>query len=1352
MGKLIYHDILSSKFSRHLCFTYTRLESVAQPKNCKQEKDSIMSGKKAWLPPKYFFSLMLTIALLTGIVSAYSAPQRQSEDPVINENLTYLTLDHYQMNPRSYRQGDRDTDQIIPTAPNLISWSKLVYQTYRHGNWDIYISNDDGSGDKRLTTDGRTEVMPRLNRAANRIVYAVSGGGDYEIFVMNTDGSGVTQLIENGTDDVNPFWSPDGSKIVFESYRDGQPEIYVMNADGSGQTRLTNSGDYDGTPVWSPDGTMIAFSSRRTDGYRIFTMNVDGSNVTQRSNQPYSLHPQWSPDSKKIAFNGDSDNDGWVDVWTMNADGTQQEILYDVYSYNDALVSRWSPDGRYLSLTMVHYIQYQGNWYWDDSYLFAVNMSGTVFGLGNNPTPRRNWYADWQTTDNLKPISQVQPLLALSAAEFEVNWSGSDSGASGLKNFDVQVRDGANGTWTDWITGWPTATFNGGIGGHTYYFRSRARDNAYNLESWPASPDASTTIEAIPPSVSMTALPTYSPRQNLILTWGGTDNGGSGVASYDVQYRQGSNGAWTNLLTNTTATVTSFDGTAGVTYYFRVRGRDKAQNVSLWPTGNGHTSTTLYDWAIQGTVTNNAGVPVANMNTTTTPAAFSALPSNSQGDYGAYVAGTSSSYTVDWNKTGYGDLPATQFSNTGNASFNLVLPPADNVLQNSGFETGVFDPGDWVASGSPMPFITQTIHHTGNDAAYLGSLPTSTKQFLYSNGVEPILSTDGNGVVHMVWQDYTNGAIKYSQRTAYGSWSNPQVLVQSANSVGIETMVATTPGYVHFLWVQYNNSHQAELKYSWRNLNGSWSTPQTLITTNAIWSSQIVVDNTNRVHLIYIDQYYSYYRYQTSNGVWSAQENPRLKDIYKFVVDNQGVPHVVGHYYGYDEIYYSKRISASDWSIPIGVSNNTRPSNVLGVSTTSDGQIHLLYAEFVAAGYRYEIYYRTGWGDNWTTPELLANNGDWNRQGAMTVDTMGNVYLVWITANANSTRSLWYTQRMSTGGQFASQLLYTSDKFLRYIDISLSQAGMLHLTWHEALYTSAFIRYLQMTPEGEIRTLQEEAAIALENLTPATVVDKNNIVHVVWNEPLFPYGVYYMTQAVAGQSGDSILQQQVAVPSAPSVPVLSYLVQLDSMTGAGGPSFVVQVDDGNVNTTLATRQTNTVGWEHSWVDLSAWVGQTVTVTFNMHQVAGRPVAGAFLDEVTLGSTQPDVWVGGSSNKGLPGEMVTYALTYGNGGAAAANTTILTHTLAANLIFVSASIPPSQINGANLVWNLGDVAGGTGPVTILVTVQINAAAPPFTTLVCPILIRTASAELETVNNQASVTLHLARTLYLPFIFK
>ena len=112
-------------------------------------------------------------------------------------------------------------------------------------------------------TNPTADSRPRYSPNGAKIVFQSSRDGQPEIYVMNSDGTGQTRLTNNSAWDTAPAWSPDGTMILFTSLRDGpmSPALYVMNADGSSQTRLTDGSD----GVWRPDlGAPVIFTEEGT--------------------------------------------------------------------------------------------------------------------------------------------------------------------------------------------------------------------------------------------------------------------------------------------------------------------------------------------------------------------------------------------------------------------------------------------------------------------------------------------------------------------------------------------------------------------------------------------------------------------------------------------------------------------------------------------------------------------------------------------------------------------------------------------------------------------------------------------------------------------------------------------------------------------------------------------------------------------------------------------------------------------------------------------------------------------------------------------------------------------------------
>jgi hypothetical protein len=102
-------------------------------------------------------------------------------------------------------------------------------------------------------------------------------------------------------------------------------------------------------------------------------------------------------------------------------------------------------------------------------------------------------------------------------------------------------------------------------------------------------------IDRTPPSVSVSISQMYgdAPFLDFWVNWWDSYDNLSGVASYDVQFRDGASGAWQSLAANTTDTQTRFVGQNGHTYYFRARARDYAGNLGVYTGGDGDVQHTV---------------------------------------------------------------------------------------------------------------------------------------------------------------------------------------------------------------------------------------------------------------------------------------------------------------------------------------------------------------------------------------------------------------------------------------------------------------------------------------------------------------------------------------------------------------------------------------------------------------------------------------------------------------------------------------------------------------------------------------------------------------------------------------
>ena len=99
------------------------------------------------------------------------------------------------------------------------------------------------------------------------------------------------------------------------------------------------------------------------------------------------------------------------------------------------------------------------------------------------------------TIDATVPTSSVAALPANEPTSFTVNWSGQDTGGSGIASYDVydSVNGGAYTLWQNDTTA-TSAIFTGTVG-DTYAFYSVATSNVGTVQPMPTAAQASTTVK-----------------------------------------------------------------------------------------------------------------------------------------------------------------------------------------------------------------------------------------------------------------------------------------------------------------------------------------------------------------------------------------------------------------------------------------------------------------------------------------------------------------------------------------------------------------------------------------------------------------------------------------------------------------------------------------------------------------------------------------------------------------------------------------------------------------------------------------------------------------------------------------
>jgi len=190
-------------------------------------------------------------------------------------------------------------------------------------------------------------------------------------------------------------------------------------------------------------------------------------------------------------------------------------------------------------------------------------------------TANATWLVITGTTAYHGPQTQGQMSVAVSAEDASATHM-----TAGLETLtfpaffgapeERRPLDGARASLTYTRTYTVTGTTNGA-------FPVLVTDRAGN------SADRALTLhyDAAPPTVTVSLPPVAGLRFSV--GWAALDQA-AGVESFEVQYRDAGELAWTAWLTGTTETINHFHGQAGRSYVFRVRATDRVGNVSAWQT------------------------------------------------------------------------------------------------------------------------------------------------------------------------------------------------------------------------------------------------------------------------------------------------------------------------------------------------------------------------------------------------------------------------------------------------------------------------------------------------------------------------------------------------------------------------------------------------------------------------------------------------------------------------------------------------------------------------------------------------------------------------------------------------
>jgi TolB protein len=224
-------------------------------------------------------------------------------------------------------------------------WIAFVHADSAPGKSGIYLVSPDGQ--KIQQWHEQFAEGPARSPDGQWIAFSQNA----QIWKKKIDGDSLEQL----TFEVRnffPAWSPDGLWIAFDAFIKDKTSLYAvwkMESNGDNKTLIANTPEEGAVrmPYWLNNKIIHIRYLKGVYSSEVFSMGHDGENLKRLTyNEATDYYPKLSRNTGKIVFSSQP-GDGWPQIWTINADGSDLKQLTDTQGYS----CDWSPDGNYIVYT-----------------------------------------------------------------------------------------------------------------------------------------------------------------------------------------------------------------------------------------------------------------------------------------------------------------------------------------------------------------------------------------------------------------------------------------------------------------------------------------------------------------------------------------------------------------------------------------------------------------------------------------------------------------------------------------------------------------------------------------------------------------------------------------------------------------------------------------------------------------------------------------------------------------------------------------------------------------------------------------------------------------------------------------
>ena len=152
-----------------------------------------------------------------------------------------------------------------------------------------------------LTTEG-SNFLPLWTPDGSRVVFGSWRTGQWELFWRLADGSGDAELLLEAPYFQAPSsFAPDGTLAYYEIHPETSRDLWTLGSGADPQPFLITSSN-EAQPSFSPDGRWIAYSSDRSGRTEVYMRPFPGSEPSYQISTEGGVAPIWGPDGDVLFY------------------------------------------------------------------------------------------------------------------------------------------------------------------------------------------------------------------------------------------------------------------------------------------------------------------------------------------------------------------------------------------------------------------------------------------------------------------------------------------------------------------------------------------------------------------------------------------------------------------------------------------------------------------------------------------------------------------------------------------------------------------------------------------------------------------------------------------------------------------------------------------------------------------------------------------------------------------------------------------------------------------------------------------------------------------------------------------